>query len=270
MNSMKSDKKYVVYKHTSPNNKVYIGITCKDPLARWAAGFGYQYNDYFWRAIVKYGWINFKHEILFKDLTEAEAKAKEVELIALYNTTDVNYGYNIDLGGDNHFMSEEARKNISEAKKGKRWSARRRLAQIKYVEHHRGRTVYKYNKEGKLVDTFLNVSLAAKDANIPTETMRHYLMKNYTPSTYKYVYSYGDYQKQSFTEYKDRNFTKAAVDMYDMSLNYIRTFNSIADAGRFLGINRTGHIPDVCKGKRLSSNGYIWRYHNENTDYKSA
>lgn len=26
-----ADRKYVVYKHTSPSNKVYIGITCQNP-----------------------------------------------------------------------------------------------------------------------------------------------------------------------------------------------------------------------------------------------
>jgi len=52
---------------------VYIGITCKNPLDRWASGFGYEHQVYFFRAIVKYGWINMKHEVLYEVLTKEEA-----------------------------------------------------------------------------------------------------------------------------------------------------------------------------------------------------
>ena len=43
-----SKRKYYIYKHTFPNNKVYIGITCQQPELRWGnAGEGYlQVNKY--------------------------------------------------------------------------------------------------------------------------------------------------------------------------------------------------------------------------------
>ena len=268
MSSQLSTNDYKVYKHTCPNGKVYIGITHRNPLTRWAGGFGYETQAYFWRAIVKYGWINIQHEILYDNLSEEEAKEIEIRLIKEYNSQDINCGYNIDLGYD-HLQSKESRKKRAEAKIGKKWSERRRVAHLKYVEHHVGRTVYKYDKEGNLLDTFKNVSLAARDAGVPTETLRNYLHQ-YVPKSWKYVYTYGDFFKPTFTEYKDRAWNKAAVDMYDMSLNYIRTFESIADAGRFLGYKGSGHISDVCKGKRLSFKEYIWRYHNETQDNKIA
>lgn len=37
-------KEYIVYKHTSPFGKVYIGITCQLPCQRWARGKGYPGN----------------------------------------------------------------------------------------------------------------------------------------------------------------------------------------------------------------------------------
>lgn len=266
MSSKSSSKKYKVYKHTAPNGKVYIGITHQNVLSRWAGGFGYQTQIYFWRAIVKYGWINIKHDILYENLSEEEAKAKEIELIKEYKSHDYNYGYNIDLGYD-HLASEESRRKSAETRKGKRWSERQRLGYLEYVEHHVGRTVYKYTKDGKLLDSFKNVTLAAKDAGIPTETMRTYLHNDKMPRTLSAVYSYKDFHKP---EYYKGNYQTAPVDMYDLAMNYIQTFNSIAEAGRFLGSSGTKHITDVCKGKRLSSNGYIWRYHNENSNNKSA
>lgn len=67
-------KDYCVYKHTLPNNKVYIGITKQIPSLRWANGRGYKHSNYFYNAILKYGWLNIRHEILRDCLTIEEAK----------------------------------------------------------------------------------------------------------------------------------------------------------------------------------------------------
>lgn len=91
---------YCVYKHTSPNGKCYIGITSNNPLIRWSNGNGYSGQPYFFRAILKYGWDNFKHEILFSDLTKEEACQKEIELIKFHKSNNPNYGYNISTGGE--------------------------------------------------------------------------------------------------------------------------------------------------------------------------
>ena len=32
------ERNYIVYKHTSPSNKVYIGITKQKPYKRWKYG----------------------------------------------------------------------------------------------------------------------------------------------------------------------------------------------------------------------------------------
>ena len=78
----KEHRKYFLYKHTSPNGKVYIGITCcKEAELRWYYGFGYRQNVAFYADIEKFGWDNIKHEILFKDLTPEEARKKEITLI---------------------------------------------------------------------------------------------------------------------------------------------------------------------------------------------
>lgn len=42
---------FTVYKHTSPSNKVYIGITSQSVIKRWGSGHGYRHNEYFFRAI---------------------------------------------------------------------------------------------------------------------------------------------------------------------------------------------------------------------------
>ena len=112
------DRNFIVYCHTNKiNNKKYIGITCQEPDIRWGyKGNNYkQSQPYFARAIHKYGWDNFSHEILFEGLTAQEANDKEIELIALYNTYigDSNcQGYNLTRGGFGgvKYLTEEDRR----------------------------------------------------------------------------------------------------------------------------------------------------------------
>lgn len=112
---------FIVYKHTSPSNKVYIGITKQNPIKRWRGGKGYINNTYFFRAILKYGWNNFQHEILYSELSEKEAKQIEIYLISYYNSTDHNYGYNKTKGGDYRCkMSEEAKQQMIQKLTGRK------------------------------------------------------------------------------------------------------------------------------------------------------
>lgn len=57
------------------------------------------------------------------------------------------------------------------------------------------------------------------------------------------------------------------VDQYDLYGNYLRTFNSTAQASRFCGDYKTRGvgIQYCCKGKIKSYYGYQWRWHSENS-----
>lgn len=130
--------KYTVYKHTSPNGKVYIGITMNDPLKRWNNGNGYVRNKHFYRAIQKYGWQNFKHEILHTGLTHKEACEIEKKLIASYKSNDKRYGFNITDGGDHFTHSKTSRKLMSENRKGKGQNARSEETRKLMRQNHKG------------------------------------------------------------------------------------------------------------------------------------
>lgn len=120
--------KYTVYKHTSPSGKVYIGITKNSPEYRWKYGDGYRTQKVFYRAIKKYGWNSFTHEILFENLSHNDACEKEIELIRFYKLQKLSY--NQTDGGDGcpgihnigYHHSDEIKKRISESKTGKPFS----------------------------------------------------------------------------------------------------------------------------------------------------
>lgn len=50
------------------------------------------------------------------------------------------------------------------------------------------------------------------------------------------------------------------VDQYDLEGNFIKTWNSIAKVEREMDLKGT-HISRVCRGKRKSTGGYVWKYH---------
>lgn len=120
-------RKFIVYKHIFPNGKMYIGITSVKPNQRWESGSGYSetHQNVMYKAIKKYGWENIKHEILFTDLTEKEAKEKEIQLIKELHTyihdPECN-GYNMTTGGESSCgrkMSDEQKEKISKFHSGR-------------------------------------------------------------------------------------------------------------------------------------------------------
>lgn len=127
---------YYIYIHINKiNGKVYVGQTCKKPSERWQNGAGYT-KQVFGKAIEKYGWENFEHIILHKNLSFEEANQKEQEYIAYFDSTNSKKGYNQTTGGATNFqLSKETKLKISQA-----WTEERRKKLIErnktYFQEH--------------------------------------------------------------------------------------------------------------------------------------
>ena len=160
---------YIVYRHTSPSSKVYIGITCQKSERRWRDGKGYKKCIVFYKAIQKYGWTNFKHEILYSGLNEISAKLIEEDLIYYYKS--LNISYNIYDGGETKKLSEETKKKISERTREamkdpeirKRMSDNRKGKLIKSVSQ--------YSLDGKLIKTYKSIKESSIENKIPSQNI---------------------------------------------------------------------------------------------------
>ena len=218
---------YIVYMHTSPNNKKYIGITSQNPNRRWGKnGNRYKTHVYFWSAIQKYGWDNFNHEILFEGLTKEEAEQKEIELIAYYKSNNINYGYNMSIGGESgskgYKYSDEQRKHMSEIHKGERNGM--------YGKHHTKETIEKdriaHLKENLSDDTIYKMSIAKKGKK------------------------------------RDRKSVEKQIETISnkvICVETLITYNSTKEAGRLNNIDPSC-ISKVCRGERKTAGGFHWRY----------
>jgi len=111
-----SENNCAVYAHVNLiNGKKYFGITTQNPPEnRWKNGNGYINNTHFSSAVKKYGWDNFAHYVLFRNIPVAIAKNIEEFLIKSHMSYDPNFGYNKTYGGELEKHTKETRRKISE------------------------------------------------------------------------------------------------------------------------------------------------------------
>lgn len=254
------ERTYCVYKHTNKvNGKVYIGITCKkDPRRRWAGGSGYRSNPHFWQAIEKYGWDGFTHEILCSGLSQQEACAEEIRLIAEYQSQDREKGYNHSPGGENPLVwysgeshpmygkhhTEETRAKMSAAHSGENHrcygthlpeETRRKIG-----DANRGRKLPEWQKQMLVamntgrkasVETRLKMSLSHQGHPVSEET------------------------RQKIRETK---VSKPVIQLLETG-EIIRIWPSVTEAAKGSGLDRS-QIRRCCKGELKTSGGFIWKY----------
>jgi hypothetical protein len=109
-----------IYRHWL-GDKSYIGQTyVETPQQRWGKdGKGYYNQTKFGRAIKKYGWHNFGHEVLLT--FECETKEELVfwlnqwEAYCIEKYDSFNNGYNSTTGGDSYVVCDETKQKMSES-----------------------------------------------------------------------------------------------------------------------------------------------------------
>ena len=164
---------YTVYQHKNKiNGKVYIGITSQKPEQRWRNGEGYKSSPHFYSAIQKYGWDNFEHNILFVELTKEQACLKEQELIKEFNSMNREYGYNSTSGGDIFVMNEETKQKISQALMGNQNNLGHSCSEEKKKKISEAQKGREFTKEHKQ-----KLSEAAKNHHVPCSEEKKQTLK---------------------------------------------------------------------------------------------
>lgn len=114
-----------IYKITNLlNNKVYIGQS-KNPGSRWSrhksdARLGRKTSIYLHKSLIKYGFENFKFEIIIQTKNHLLIDDLEIFFIKQLKSSNRKFGYNLSKGGQaNRLVSNETRKKLSIAFKGK-------------------------------------------------------------------------------------------------------------------------------------------------------
>ena len=165
---------YIVYQHKNKiNGKIYIGITSQKPEDRWGSqGCNYKSSPHFYSAIQKYGWNNFEHNILFTGLTKEQACLKEQELIKEYNSMNREFGYNSTSGGDIFTMNEETKQKISQAMMGNKNGLGHPCSEEKKKKISEAQKGREFTQEHKQ-----KLSEAAKNRHVPCSEDKKQILK---------------------------------------------------------------------------------------------
>ena len=214
------ENNYTVYKFIFPNQKVYIGITRQDTARRWKNGKGYERYTIVRRAIDLYGWDNIKKEHIYTNLTKQDAERIEINLIALYKSNDIDYGYNILPGGNlsrkNVEVRKETREKLSKAGMGHSVSdeTKRRIG---------------LKNSGENSSCYGKKLSAEHIAKIVATTVLNGKRK------------------------------RKIVQIDKHTNEVIKVWDSGVDFERETGLCRK-HIPSACRGQRETTMGFKWRY----------
>ena len=241
------DKKYLIYKITNvKNGKMYVGQTKRGLKERWSQhvynAVNHVSDSHFKRAIRKWGADAFVAEILIDNLSLEDANRYEELFVELLGTFES--GYNSTRGGDNHEMTEEVLKKMSEAFKGENnpmygrrgencpWYGRTHSQESrqKMSESRRGDKNYMYGRRGEKSPMY-GRTLSLETKQKISKAMRGRTLSKET--------------KQKLSDAK----TKTSIIAIDKITGEPLSFKSIVEAGRILGASN-GNISTAAKKNR--------------------
>ena len=226
----------VIYKYTSPSGKIYIGKTVDEKARKGKhKQDSKRLKTYFARAILKYGFENFKYEVIIKfsptlDIEKLDRVLNKLEqrYIKLYNSCNKDIGYNLTKGGEGacgYTHTKEALEKMRIASTGK-----------------------KHTEETKAY-----ISKCAKELGQDPEIRKlrsEVVKENHRKGLYKNNHRTLKTRKQVFK--------------YSLEKEFLGKFDSISAAAKTIETGtlktRCNRISEVCNGHRKTSYNFIWSF----------
>lgn len=215
----------IIYRITSLiNNKIYLGQTIGKLSNRKGIHLFHlrnnkHSNSYLQNCFNKYGECNLKFDIIDTAKSLNELNFKEKNLISIYKTNNRKFGFNIREGGNNETMSKKTKKLISE----------------KLLGNTNGR----FNKGKTRKRNFILIHSKKTKELISKKLKNRKLSKEHIENS--------------------RIAHCKKVRQYDLNNNYIETYNSLVEAAKISGANKS--VISLClSGKKKTSGGYKWKF----------
>lgn len=217
-----------IYKYTSPSGKSYIGKaigTLKKRAINLVSGIGYKKCPLFWRAINKYGFLNFQVEII-EEAPLSILGEKEIFYIEKYNTRNP-HGYNIAQGGEGGQKKE----------------------------------VYVYSAQnGEYVGHYSSLTEASVETGVPIETISIIMKQQRRKQAHNLIFLDSYIERYDINNLARKNYTKVFV--YDKNGSYVGSYSSISNASKELGISESA-ITRALAGTILHASFFQFRKEKE-------
>ena len=225
----------VVYLVTNKiNGKQYVGQTVRPVEERWKDHCRVKDENYFHRAIRKYGADNFSVEVIDTATTPEELDEKEVYWIKKLNCLFPN-GYNLRDGG-----------NVS---------GRGKFG----VYNPKAKLIYQFRLDGSMVNGYYGVGEAERlTGYCPSSILRS--LKTKTMLTGGCLWFYADEFTPELLRERIDNHSPRRKAVVCRETGEV--FESLSAAARKYGTQATC-VSLCCKGKAKTTAGYHWSYYEE-------
>jgi group I intron endonuclease len=219
--------------YTSPSGKSYIGQTIDEKRRKHQHQFDkINICTAFKNAIYKYGFDNFKYEVLHSGIeTKEELNRLEEKEISERKTLSP-LGYNLLSGGNSRIPSEETRKRQSLSQKGRK---HKKETIIKMCRVQKGRKVSEETKE------LLRIQHTGKKLS---EEHKNKISKG---------------SKGHYVSEKSRNLTIQRNKKKILCVETGKIYDSFSEAAKEYGIKNLSSFSAALRSEKNTAYGFHWR-----------
>lgn len=252
----------IIYKYTSPSGKVYIGQTVDEKKRRkdfLSANNPYA-GDKINKARKKYGPENFEYEILTTVSADSVESLCDLldfsEQYYIEKYDSCNSGYNLLEGGASFRNWKKTQEQVE----------KQRISLINYYKIHENpnsKKVLQYDLDGNFIKEWNSASEAERNLGYSIGNISGVCCgRGQTALGYMWKYKESEEIPLKIEASKSKGTTKkhTGVLQLDLDGNLIREWKTTVEACTKLNIKCKSAISEVCRGKRKTAAGYVWRY----------
>lgn len=245
----------VIYKITNLiNGKVYIGQTINKrgfngrysykgkPIEKVykfhndAKSKNKVYNEHLYNSIKKYGFDSFVvNEFYDFAFSKEELDVKEKCYIQYYQSYKVNYGYNIERGGNDSILSEQTKKKLSKIQLNK--------------DNDNIKSILQFDTDGILIRKWeRGANQIKRESEFDDSPIRN-CCKGIRKSAYGFIWLYECDYNEDLLENKINNKHEREIIQKDLTGKIINVYKNILDVESCTGISRPT-IGSMLKGNK--------------------
>ena len=263
-----------IYKITSHKGSVYVGQSIDiNRRRRSYKNLKCKAQIRVYNSLKKHGWDNHKFEVI-QECKEEELNDLEVYYMELHQSLNSKSGLNLRGGGTNLAHSEETKRKISEANKGRKLTEE----QIKKLSNAlKGRVCSEERK--KQISLMLSKRIHTEESKLRA-SLTHKRRFSESEWSLKFTGDKNPFYGKKHTEETKNKISELAknrpgpskeirekigvklrikINQYTMDGVFIKEWDSITNASAHLGIDAS-YIAKTCKGQHKQAKGFIFKY----------
>lgn len=118
--------------------------------------------------------------------------------------------------------------------------------------------IYCFNRDKKLVAEYKTIAEASRAVNVNRLTLQAACNKEIKSLVNNFYWS--KTKELGKTQLYPKTGRKKPVNQYDLNGKFIKSYDSLGEASRALGLKTCNRLGECCRGKKDSYKGFIWKF----------